>query len=122
MQYYGQLQVGTPPQAFEVVFDTGSSWLWVPDMTCETCNANHTFNPALSSTYATEKKYSHQQYGKGEVSGFISTDDVLIGNPPLRAAGQPFILVNESADNEGFKADGILVKQYVGTRLQDAFR
>ncbi|CAG9315218.1 unnamed protein product [Blepharisma stoltei] len=80
-QYYGPISLGTPPQPFIVVFDTGSPTLWVPSSKCTSlaCSLHHTYNSAASSTYAKNGTSISLQYGKGACSGFISQDTLTWG-------------------------------------------
>ena len=53
-QYYGEVSVGNPGQTFKVVFDTGSSNLWVPSKECRlsiACYLHSTFDKTKSSSY-----------------------------------------------------------------------
>lgn len=82
-QYYGEISLGTPPQNFSVVFDTGSSNLWVPSSKCYfsiACYLHARYKSSLSSTYKKNGKSCKITYGSGSISGFFSEDSVLVGD------------------------------------------
>jgi len=80
-QYYGAISVGTPPQKFQVIFDTGSSNLWVPGADCKNCGILHKlYHSASSSTYVKNGTTFKIEYGSGPVSGFLSQDTITLGD------------------------------------------
>jgi len=75
-QYYGEVTVGTPPQTMEVVYDTGSSNLWVPNKKPSAVSSHKIYDHSKSSTYKANGTKFAIQYGSGPVSGFYSRDTV----------------------------------------------
>lgn len=83
--YYGELQVGTPQQRFKVIFDTGSSDLWVPNVQMHPVLLKRRYNHGLSLTYRPNGAPFSVAYGSGPVSGFYSYDTVEIAGFELPA-------------------------------------
>lgn len=110
-QYYGEIALGTPEQTFEVIFDTGSSDLWVASSQCDSsCGRHSKYNSAASSTYVANGTSFDIMYGSGPVSGFQSFDTLNMGG--LIVKDQEFAQVTDAsglgAAYKLGKFDGIL--------------
>ncbi|XP_060627052.2 pepsin A-like [Anolis sagrei] len=82
IEYIGTISIGTPAQQFVVLFDTGSSNLWVPSVYCSSsaCSNHNRFNPQDSSTYQATSQSVSVTYGTGSMTGFLAYDTVQVGS------------------------------------------
>jgi len=85
--YWGQMSLGTPPQPFKVIFDTGSGNLIIPASTCSVpgCAPHKKYDSkaSTSSSFVTNEKgegSSEITFGTGQVSGDFFKDKLCIGD------------------------------------------
>ncbi|XP_057583147.1 pregnancy-associated glycoprotein 2-like [Hippopotamus amphibius kiboko] len=118
MVYLGNITIGTPPQEFRVVFDTGSADLWVFSIYCSSpaCRANRLFNPRLSTTFKRTCRIFDLIYGYGRIAGSLGYDTVQIGN--LVNLGQAFGLNRWHTGFENKCYDGILGLSYPSLAIE----
>lgn len=111
-EYFGKITVGSPPQEFVVVFDTGSGNLLLPSKTCtgEACTSHKRFD-ASASTSAVDIAFAEEPdrplekggdrdvvtitFGTGEISGVFVKDKICVGS--ICTHGD-FVAANEESD------------------------
>ncbi|KAJ1947490.1 hypothetical protein GGF37_000430 [Kickxella alabastrina] len=93
--YYGYIDIGNPPQKFSVVFDTGSSNIWVPGEQCRSmaCIEHRRFNKTSSQTFLPSGKNIQIQYGTGHIAGDTGHDTVKISSAVV-LRNQSFAITN----------------------------
>lgn len=106
--YYGTIQIGTPKKDFIILFDTGSSNLWVPSSKCSNCRRTTSrYDPTKSSTSMADGREFFIRYGTGEMTGHVIKDKVYLGGLVTTAG---FALAEKEPGNifQSSKFDGLL--------------
>ena len=111
-EYIGSIGVGTPTQYLTVVFDTGSSDIWIPVIDCATCGDSTLFDSEQSSTYSTSEGKDGNaapfkiSYGSGSVKGVIILETLTLSTltvPSVKLGGVDY----EDETISDFDMDGI---------------
>ncbi|KAI7862511.1 rhizopuspepsin 2 precursor [Spinellus fusiger] len=109
VEYYGTVQVGTPPQNLKLNFDTGSADLWFASTLCNSCgNSHNKFNPSKSSTYKSGTGTWGITYGDhSSASGVVGHDTITLGGIKIYNQGVELAKV-ESSTFTTDAVDGLL--------------
>ncbi|KAI8061049.1 aspartic peptidase domain-containing protein [Gongronella butleri] len=90
--YYGEIQLGSPPQPFHVVFDTGSADVWVVSANCQSvsCQQHQQYSNKLSSSFraVTQGKRKMRQamevtYGTGHIKALLTRETIQVAGMEL---------------------------------------
>ncbi|PSN56279.1 hypothetical protein C0J52_00363 [Blattella germanica] len=105
----GIVHIGTPCQKFTMMYDTGSSDLWVASTKCQSksCGKQHRYNETKSWTHRQLPGNFSIVYGTGNLEGTFSEDTVRVAG--IKVINQKFgqaVISSPTFANAGL--DGIL--------------
>ncbi|KAK5877079.1 hypothetical protein CesoFtcFv8_026362 [Champsocephalus esox] len=85
-QYFGDITLGSPEQNFSVVFDTGSSDLWVPSAYCvsQACESHKRFKAFESTTFRHDGRKFGINYGSGHLLGVMGRDTLMMAGMTVK--------------------------------------
>ncbi|KAI9470774.1 MAG: aspartic peptidase domain-containing protein [Benjaminiella poitrasii] len=109
LAYLIDISIGTPPQPFSLLLDTGSSSTWAPVYGCgQACGFPlHSFVTDNSTTLKITDDLFSIQYGEGFSAGYYAQDVITINGVPVPQANFAISNLNDG-DLTVNGADGIL--------------
>jgi len=133
VEYVGQVDVGTKASGeslykASVVFDTGSTNLWIQSVLCDEVpvvdGIKDGYDPEASITHTLLDQHTEVtvRFGTGELNGYFAED--VLGVGPLKIPNQPFIMIKEMTGSvfHQFHFGGILGLGFPMTGVQWRFR
>ena len=103
--YSINIKLGNPKQEFSLILDSGSSYIWTYDNSCDSCKSNNKYIPDESKTFHRSKETIKMNYISGKIKGNICQDTLDISQN-INISSFYFLLVYES--NIDFELDGII--------------
>ncbi|KAJ3002352.1 hypothetical protein HKX48_002373, partial [Thoreauomyces humboldtii] len=104
-EFYGPIQVGG--QTLQMLFDTGSSDIWVPDASTPSLPGKNKYSPKKSSTYKNIGGEFGIQYGSGSAEGKTASETFQVAG--VTVTQQVFgDVTSEGASPQASDFDGIL--------------
>ena len=102
--YLINITIGDPPQEFSLILDSGSSYIWVYDNSCNSCQARNKFISSKSNTFIRSKENINMNFISGNIKGNLCRD-IFYYNQEINTNFY-FLLVYES--DIDFEIDGII--------------
>ena len=105
-----EISIGSPPQSFKVVLDTGSSNLWVPSSVCTStaCFLHSKYDSSSSSTHRGNGSSFQIVQNSGTLEGFVSQDVLKIGDIEVQQQDFAEITAEPGLTYAFVRFDGIL--------------
>jgi hypothetical protein len=111
IQYSSYISLGSPPQTFKVLIDTGSYLLWIHSSLSD-CKKCSKFDESESDSFQSKNSKLSLNYLKGSVEGRLCKD--LINFAEKTSNNTLFLLADDVNDMDYLQADGILGLGYNG--------
>lgn len=93
-QFIGEIAIGSSSNLFRVIFDTGSSNIWVNSRSCvsEGCKGHKKYDGTSFKGYTPSNRTLNVEFGSGELMGTLSEDVVFLAG--IRIESQTFVEID----------------------------